>query len=76
MRTNTLEIRPDIRAGLHDLAIETQRPEGDMLNEALAAYLTHERWAIARLREGMAEADRGEFVPDEQMEAFFARYAD
>lgn len=76
MRTDTLEIRPEIRAGLHDLAIETQRREADMLNEALSAYLAHERWAIARQREGLAEADRGEFVPDEEMEAFFARYAD
>ena len=76
MRTDSLEIRPEIRAGLHDLAIETQRREADMLNEALSAYLTHERWAIARLREGLAQADRGEFVPDEEMEAFFARYAD
>ena len=47
-----------------------------MLNEALSANLTHERWAIARMREGLAEADRGEFVPDEEMEAFFARFAD
>lgn len=76
MRADTLEIRPEIRADLHDLAIETQRRETDMLNEALSAYLTHERWAIARMRVGLAEADRGEFVPDEEMEAFFAHYAD
>jgi len=30
-----------------------------------------ERSAIA---EGLAQADRGEFVPDEEMEAFFARH--
>jgi len=76
MRTDTLKIRPEIRAGLHDWAIETQRREADMLNEALSANLTHERWAIARMLEGLAEADRGEFVPDEEMEAFFARFAD
>lgn len=76
MQADTLNIRPDIRAGLHALAEETQRGETEMLNEALAAYLAQERWAIARMREGLAEADRGEFVPDEEMEAFFARYAD
>jgi predicted transcriptional regulator len=29
---------------------------------------------IARMREGLAQAERGEFVPDEDMEAFFSRY--
>jgi predicted transcriptional regulator len=75
MQTDTLEIRPEIRAGLHDLAVETHRGENDMLNEALAAYLSHERWAIARMREGLAQAERGEFAPDEEMETFFSRYA-
>jgi predicted transcriptional regulator len=76
MQADPLNIRPDIRAGLHALAEETHRGETEMLNEALAAYLAHERWAISRMRVGLAEADWGEFVPDEQMEAFFAHYAD
>jgi len=76
MQTDSLTIRPDIRAGLHALAEESQRTETDILNEALAAYLAHERWAMARLREGLAQAERGEFVPEEEMEAFFSRYAD
>lgn len=74
MQADSLEIRPDIRAGLHALAEETHRKEVDMVNEALSAYLAHERWAIARLREGLAQADRGEFVSDEDMEDFFSRY--
>jgi len=57
MQADTLEIRPDIRAGLH----------------ALAASLAHERWALARMRECLARAEQGEFVPDEEMQDFFAR---
>ena len=34
--------------------------------------LTPEEWAD--LEEAQAEADRGEFVPEEEMEAFFAKY--
>ena len=34
--------------------------------------LTAEDWAD--LEEGLAEADRGEFVPEEEMKAFFAKY--
>ena len=29
---------------------------------------------LADLNEGLAEADRGEFVPDGEMKAFFKRY--
>ena len=34
--------------------------------------LTEEDWAD--LEEGLAEADRGEFVSEEEMEAFFAKF--
>lgn len=34
--------------------------------------LTEEDWAD--LNEGLGEADRGEFVPEEEMKAFFAKY--
>mgnify|MGYP001252659933 CR=1 len=75
MQANALEIQPEIRADLHVLAEELHRGENEILNEALAAYLFHELWALARLREGLSQAELGEFVPDEQVEAFFARYA-
>lgn len=74
MQTDTVEIRPDIRAGLHALAEETHRAETDLINEALAAYVAHERWSLARLREGLEQAERGEFVPDEEMAVFYSRY--
>jgi predicted transcriptional regulator len=48
MQTDTLEIRPDIRARLHALAEQTHRAEADMLNEALTAFLERERKIIAR----------------------------
>jgi hypothetical protein len=47
MQTDTLEIRPDIRAGIHALAEKTLRAEADMLNEALSDFLERERQAIA-----------------------------
>ncbi len=38
MQADTLNIRPDLRAGLHALAEEPHRGETEMLNEALATY--------------------------------------
>ena len=37
-----------------------------------ASDLTDEDWAD--LEEGLAEADRGEFVSEEEMQAFFDKY--
>ena len=48
MQTDPLEIRPDIRAGLHALAEKTHRTEADMLNEALAVFLDRESHTLAR----------------------------
>ena len=73
METDTFEIRPEILAGLHALAVETHRGEADLVNEALGAFLAHERLAIARMREELAQAERGEFVPDVEMAAFFSQ---
>jgi len=56
MQTDTLEIRPDIRAGLHALAEKTHRAEADMLNEALSAFLERERRAIARTQSDTYQA--------------------
>ena len=44
------------------LAEEIHRSESELANEAVALYL--------------AQAQRGEFVTDEEMEVFFTRYTD
>jgi predicted transcriptional regulator len=42
----------------------------------LSLYLAQQRRIAARIQDGLAQAQRGEFVTDEEMEAFFARYAE
>ena len=74
MNTATLEIRPDLKDQLDRLAEESHRSESELANEALALYLAQQRRITARIQEGLTQAQRGEFVTDEEMEAFFARY--
>ena len=74
MNTATLEINPDLKIQLDHLAEESHRNESDLANEAVALYLVQQRRITARIREGLAQAQRGEFVTDEEMEAFFTRY--
>ncbi len=76
MSATSLEIQPDLKMQLDHLAEEIHRSESELANEAVALYLAQQRRVIGRIHEGLAQAHRGEFVTDEEMEAFFARYTD
>ncbi len=71
-----LEINPDLKAQLHLLAEETHRTETELANEALTAFLEHDRYIRTKIQKGLDQATRGEFVPDDEMEAFFAEHSD
>lgn len=76
MSATTLEIRPDLKMQLDHLAEEIHRSESDLANEAVTLYLAQQHHIIGRIQEGLAQAQRGEFVTDEEMETFFARHTD
>ena len=76
MSATTLEIRSDLKTQLDHLAEESHRSESELANEAVALYLAQQRRITARIQEGLAQAQRGEFVTDEEMEAFFARHTE
>lgn len=76
MSATTLEIRSDLKIQLDHLAEESHRSESDLANEAVALYLAQQRRISARIQEGLAQAQRGEFASDEEMEAFFERYSE
>lgn len=76
MSASTLEIRPELKMQLDHLAEEIHRSESELANEAVTLYLAQQHRIIKRVQEGLAQAQRGEFVSDEEMEAFFARYTD
>ncbi len=76
MNTATLEIRPDLKVQLDHLAEESHRSESELANEAVTLYLAQQHRITAHIQEGLAQAQRGEFVSDEEMEAFFARHTE
>jgi predicted transcriptional regulator len=71
-----LEISPDIKAKLHHLAEETHRTETELANEAIAAFIEHDSYIRAKIQKGLEQATRGEFVPDTEMDQFFAEHSD
>lgn len=76
MSATTLEIRPDLKIQLDHLAEESHRSESDLANEAVTLYLAQQHRIIGRIQEGLAQAQRGEFISDDEMDAFFARHAE
>jgi len=76
MNTATLEIHPDLKAEIGALAVATHRTEADLANEAVSFYLARERRILADIKEGLTQAERGEFVSDAEMDAFFARHCE
>jgi len=71
-----LEVRSDLKDQLDHLADEIHRSETDLANEAVSLYLAHQRKIIGQIQEGLAQAQQGEFVPEDEMEAFFASYGE
>lgn len=70
-----LEIEPELRAELEKLARSTHRDQSDLANEAIRLYVEHEVRMLEKIRAGLVQAERGDFVPDEEIDAFFLEHA-
>jgi predicted transcriptional regulator len=76
MATVTLTLSTEERALLHRIAGSRHRNEEELAAEALREYLQFEVEQVRKVEEGVAAANRREFASDDEVEAFFARYAD
>ena len=64
----------ELAAKLKALAQATGRTKSAITVAALQDHLEVEAWQIAEIKAGISEADRGEFVSDDEVNAFFARH--
>jgi predicted transcriptional regulator len=76
MASTTLTLRPELAAELDELAASTGREPAALADEALSKYLDYERWAMAQIREGLRQANAGEFASDDEAERVFNLYRD
>ena len=76
MAKTTVSFRTDnnIRDRLDRLAGARQRDRSFLINEAIEQFLELSDWQEAQIRAGIAEADRGEFATEEEVEAVFAKW--
>ncbi len=56
------------------MAKATGRTRSFLINQAMEEYIAREAWQVAEIKKALEEADAGQFVPDEEMEAFWDRW--
>jgi RHH-type rel operon transcriptional repressor/antitoxin RelB len=70
----TARVPRRVKSDLDALAKSTGRNRNELVNEALDRFIDQQRWQIARIEEGIRQADAGDFVPDEEMDALWAEF--
>lgn len=70
----TLRIDAKLRKKLDKLAESTQRSRSFLAAEAIREYVDVNEWQVAEIKKGLAEADAGDFAPDDQVENTIAKW--
>ena len=71
--TISLRIESEKREALDAVASALERDRSYIINEAIEAYLDIHRWKSEHIREGLRQADAGEFATEGEMKATFSR---
>ena len=72
----TIRTSPETMRRLDQLAAQVDRSRNYLANQALEEFLELRAWQIEKVQAGIAAAERGEFVPDQEMEGIFECYQD
>ncbi|OGR99873.1 MAG: CopG family transcriptional regulator [Elusimicrobia bacterium RBG_16_66_12] len=73
-RTVTFRVDAQKRKALDAIAAGIDRDRSYVLNEAIDNYLDVHRWQVAHIKEGLRQADHGDFVADAKVSSAFARW--
>ena len=69
----TIRLDDETLAKLDALAADTDRSRNWLAAKAIQDYVELNAWQIQRIKEGIAEADRGEFATEEKLDAIEAK---
>ena len=70
----TIRLDDEMLAKLDALAADTDRSRNWLAAKAIESYVEQNEWQIARIKDGLAQADRGEFASEAQVKAVFDKY--
>lgn len=76
MSKETIIFRLDAekKIALDEIASGIERDRSFVLNQAIDAYLEVHSWQLDHIKEGLRQADAGEFASDEEVAAAFAKW--
>lgn len=63
----TLRLDEELKEKLEKLAQSTRRSKSFLAAEAIREYVALNEWQISEIKEGIKEADRGEFASDREV---------
>ena len=72
-QTMTVRIEPETRDALDAIAAALDRDRTYVVNEALASFIETHRWQIEHIRQGLREAEAGEFASESQVKRVLGR---
>ena len=70
----TIRLDDEMLAKLDALAADTDRSRNWIATKAIESYVELNAWQIAQIKQGLAEADRGEFATEAEVSAVFDKY--
>jgi RHH-type rel operon transcriptional repressor/antitoxin RelB len=71
----TLRMDAGLRERLDKLAAATRRSRSFLAAEAIREYVESNAWQIAAIQKGLAEAERGEFASDAEVQRVAKKWA-
>jgi predicted transcriptional regulator len=72
--TISFRIEREKKTALDGIAAELDRDRSYVINEAVDAYLEVRQWQLEHIREGLRQAQAGEFATEDEVRQAFARW--
>ena len=72
--TMTVRLETGLKDRLDKLAEATQRSKSFLAAEAIRDFVDVNEWQVSEVREALAEADRGEFASDAEVDEVFRKW--
>jgi len=69
----TVRVEPKMREALDGIATALERDRTYVVNQALEAYVEVHQWQIEHIRQGLREADAGNFLSDAEVKRRLGR---
>ena len=71
----TVRLDETTLGALDQLAAKTDRTRSWLVTRAVQEYVDLNAWQVAKIEEGIAAADRGDFATDEEMAEFWKKFS-